>query len=425
MVASARRSDWTCKQRQKEVGKQIGQGNLYQGGMNMRYVSVISGVVAAVAFAATASAGSFEEKAQVMVGGAEYMLTGHIVKIEKEAYWIRKHSGDVVRVGVTEGTHLICPTRLGSKEAKVESKPGSGFRIGDCPFIRGDTVKAEVSDLGWASLVRADVPPASETVQLGLPQGWEGDIPNGVLSFKAGPHYPVFTKDGHQVGHLAGTLTDTLMSGTDYGVLVHGADGHIMAVPMTELRQEWPAPNKPRVMLLISQERLGQMPPPAYQAANLISIQEVRDFWAKAAAPEPIAAREVDVAIDISEKAFQITKGGTERGFTLMAGMPAAIRLRNSDLVAHEFVSTLFRDVPFRISGNATVVKTARASGVRLDPGQTVTLEFNAPLAKADQYGTVESSYDAFWCDVHGKEHGQKLRGELLILETRGDFSGG
>ena len=286
-------------------------------------------------------------------------------------------------------------------------------------------MKAEVSDLGWASLVRADVPPASETVQLGLPQGWEGDIPNGVLSFKAGPHYPVFTKDGHQVGHLAGTLTDTLMSGTDYGVLVHGADGHIMAVPMTELRQEWPAPNKPRVMLLISQERLGQMPPPAYQAANLISIQEVRDFWAKAAAPEPIAAREVDVAIDISEKAFQITKGGTERGFTLMAGMPAAIRLRNSDLVAHEFVSTLFRDVPFRISGNATVVKTARASGVRLDPGQTVTLEFNAPLAKADQYGTVESSYDAFWCDVHGKEHGQKLRGELLILETRGDFSGG
>ena len=91
-------------------------------------------------------------------------------------------------------------------------------------------MKAEISDLGWASLVRSDVPPASETVQLGLPQGWEGDMPNGVLSFKAGPQYPVHTKDGHPVGHLAGTLTDTIL-GTEYGLIEQAADGHVMAVP--------------------------------------------------------------------------------------------------------------------------------------------------------------------------------------------------
>jgi len=213
----------------------------------MRYVSVISGVVAALAFAATASAGSFEDKAQVTVSGAKYKLNGHIVKIERDAYWIRKASGDMVRVAVTEGTQ----------------------------------------------------------------------------------------------------------------------------------------------------------------------------------ASEPIAAREVDVAIDISEKTFHITKGATERGFTLMAAMPTVIQLRNRDLVAHEFMSTLFRDVPFRISGNATLVKTARAAGVRLDPGQIVTLEFNAPQANADQYGAAESSYDVFWCNVHGKEHGQMMRGELLIIETRGEIGGG
>jgi len=134
--------------------------------------------------------------------------------------------------------------------------------------------------------------------------------------------------------------------------------------------------------------------------------------------------KEVYVAIEISEKSFHITKGATEKGITLMAGMPAAIQLHNRDLVAHEFMSTLFRDVPFRISGNATLVKTARASGVRVDPGQTVTLEFNAPVAKEDQYGGTESSYDVFWCNVHGKEHGQKMRGELLIIETRGEIGG-
>jgi hypothetical protein len=131
------------------------------------------------------------------------------------------------------------------------------------------------------------------------------------------------------------------------------------------------------------------------------------------------------VAIDISEKAFHITKGGTDRGFTLIAGMPTVIQIRNRDVVTHEFVSTLFRDVPFRISGNATLVKTARASGVRLDPGQLVTLEFNAPSSKEDQYGAAESSYDVFWCNVHGKEHGHKMRGELLIIETRGEIGGG
>src|SRR5262249_42925544 len=60
---------------------------------------------------------------------------------------------------------------------------------------------------------------------------------------------------------------------------------------------------------------------------------------------------DVDVAIDISEKSFHITKGGTDRGFTLIAGKPTVIQLRNRDLVTHEFVSTLFREVQFRMSG--------------------------------------------------------------------------
>lgn len=385
----------------------------------MHYIGVISGVVGALALTATATAGSFEDKAQVTVSGAEYVLNGYVVKVEGDAYWIRKASGDVVRVAVTKGTHLICPTRPGSKEAKLESKSGFGFRIGDCPFIPGDTVKVEISDLGSASLIRFDVPPASETMNLGLPQGWEGYMPNGILSFKPGPHYPVYTRDGHSIGHLAGSLTDTI-SGYEYGLIELDGNGQMLAVPRTEMRQEWPEPNKPRVALLINKNRLEEMHPPAYPAANLISIPELHDYWAKAAPPQPLATRDVDVMIDISEKTFQITKGGTSRGFALVAGMPAVIQLRNQDLVAHEFVSTMFRDVPFRISGNATVVRTARASGVRIDPGQTVTFEFTAPLAKVDQYGDRETSFDVFWCNVHGKEHGQPMRGELVVVETSG-----
>lgn len=389
----------------------------------MRYVSVISGVVAVLALAATATAGPFEDTAQVTVGGAEYMLNGYIVKIEKGAYWIRKASGEVVRVAVNEGTHLICPTRP-SKGAKVESKPGSGFRIGDCPFIVGDTVKIEVSDIGWASLVRYAPPPVSRTAQLGLPQGWEGDIPHGVLTFKIGPAYPVETKDGKHAGHFAGTLTDTLL-GTSYGLVVHADDYFMVPVPMIHFKEEWPQPNKPKMVLLVTKERFEQIHAPVYPAAGMISVSEVREFWAKVKPPESVAPKEVDVEIRIDGKAFEIAKGGRGGGFDLVAGMPATIRLRNRDNVAHEFVSTMFRDVPFRISGNATMIRTGRSSGVRLDPGQDVTLEFTAPIPATDAYGAMDSPYDIFYCNVHGKEHGEKMRGEVVTVETRGEIGGG
>ena len=83
----------------------------------MRYISVISGVVAALAFALTANAGSFEDKAQVTVSGAKYKLNGPIVKIERDAYWIRKASGDIVRVAATEGTQASEP--IAAREVDV------------------------------------------------------------------------------------------------------------------------------------------------------------------------------------------------------------------------------------------------------------------------------------------------------------------
>ncbi len=393
----------------------------------MRYV----GITTAIATASTlflltvVEARSFEEKADVTIGGAESVITGYLIKIDGDAYWIRQATGDVNRVRVTEGTHMICPTRsAGSSEARMQSEPGLGFRIGDCPFIVGDTVKVEVSDIGWASLIRYAPPPVSHTAQLGLPQSWEGDIPHGELMFKSGPAYPVETKDGKHVGHFAGTLTDTLL-GTSYGLVVPPGDSFMLPVPMIHIREEWPQPNKPKMVLLVTKERFEQMHSPAYSAANMISVSEVREFWAQLKPPESVASKDVDVEIRIDGKAFEIAKGGRSGGFDLVAGMPATIRLRNRDTVAHEFVSTMFRDVPFRISGNATMIRTGRASGVRLDPGQDVTLEFTAPTPEADAYGARDSAYDIFYCNVHGKEHGEKMRGEVAIVETRGEIGGG
>lgn len=386
----------------------------------MRYVGIATVMVTALALMAVVEAQSFEEKVQVTIGGAESVISGYIVKIDGDSYWIRQATGDVNRIRANDGTHMICPTRFGPSQTKVESKSGFGFRIGDCPFIVGDTVKVEVSDIGWASLIRHAPPPIPHTTQLGLPQGWEGDIPHGELMFKSGPAYPVETKDGRHVGHFAGTLTDTIL-GAAYGVLVDADNNAMLLAPMTQFKEEWPQPNKPKMVLLVAREQLGQLHQPTYSAAGMIVVSEVRESLAKVPPPAPVALKEVDVEIRIDGKAFEIAKGGRSGGFDLVSGTSATIRLRNRDNVAHEFVSTLFRDVPFRVSGNATMIKTGRASGVRLDPGQDVTLEFVPPMPPTDPYGAPDGSmYDVFYCNVHGKEHGEKMRGEIVVVQTTG-----
>lgn len=390
----------------------------------MKCLHFFTAMATALALMIAGEAQSFEEKVQVTIGGAESMITGYIVKIDGDAYWIRQATGDVNRIKVNEGTNMICPTRSSSSRVKAKSKSGLGFRIGDCPFIVGDTVKVEVSDIGWASLIRHAPPPIPQTTQLGLPQGWEGDIPQGVLAFKSGPAYPVETQDGKQVGHFAGTFTDTL-SGTSYGLLVDADNNAMLLAPMTQFKEEWPQPNKPKMLLLAAREQLGQLHSPTYSAASMISAQKERKFFANVPPPDPVALKAVDVEIRIDGKAFEITKGGRSGGFDLVAGMPATIRLRNRDDVAHEFVSTMFRDVPFSISGKATMIQTGSASGVRLDPGQEVMLEFVTPIPPADIYGGTVSMYDVFYCNVHGKKHGEKMRGEVVVIDTTGGGGGG
>lgn len=121
------------------------------------------------------------------------------------------------------------------------------------------------------------------------------------------------------------------------------------------------------------------------------------------------------VEIVMDDKEFKIAKGGIEgrNQFDLIAGMPTEITLRNEDAVAHEFMSTLFTRTPVQVSGEATVISTKRARGFRVDGGKSVTLTFVPP---EDPDG--ETGYDVFWCNIHGKHHGDVMRGEILTVAT-------
>jgi hypothetical protein len=131
--------------------------------------------------------------------------------------------------------------------------------------------------------------------------------------------------------------------------------------------------------------------------------------------------RTIKAEVLMKDKGFQITQGESAKGFLLMAGTRADIRLRNEDSVAHEFVSTMLYNLPFQLLGNGTFVRASNAAGIRVDPGQTVVLSFEVPQGTKD----FENIYEVFWCNVHGKQHGDKMRGEILIVDQRGETAGG
>ena len=131
--------------------------------------------------------------------------------------------------------------------------------------------------------------------------------------------------------------------------------------------------------------------------------------------PEP------DAEVVMTDQKFRIAKGETAKGFMLLAGTRADIMLKNDDAVAHEFVSSMLYNVPFRLDGNGVFVKLPNAAGVRVDPGRAVRLTFDVPQDTKE----FQNLYEVFWCNVHGKQHGDKMRGEVLIVEQRGEIGGG
>jgi len=131
--------------------------------------------------------------------------------------------------------------------------------------------------------------------------------------------------------------------------------------------------------------------------------------------------RAINAEVVMKDKGFHITQGESGKGFLLLAGTQANIRLRNEDSVAHEFVSTMLYNLPFQLLGQGTFVRASNAAGIRVDPGQTVVLSFQVPQGTND----FQNIYEVFWCNVHGKNHGDKMRGEILIVDQRGETGGG
>lgn len=123
----------------------------------------------------------------------------------------------------------------------------------------------------------------------------------------------------------------------------------------------------------------------------------------------PVAA---DIEIVVREGGLPVLKGQQAHGrvLALVAGEPIVIALRNEDTGPREFISPLFTRTEIHFAGRAIGIFRKDAAGFRLNPGDTLTLQFMAP------YSGFPRMYDLIWCGHDGKR-GTDTQ-ELVIVVT-------
>ena len=94
------------------------------------------------------------------------------------------------------------------------------------------------------------------------------------------------------------------------------------------------------------------------------------------------------------------------------------IVVRNEDTVTHGFASRLFRDIDVQVE-NGKEVWGKNFRSFHVEPGHIMTLRFSTAPTKLSRYVGAESMRHAIWCDIH-----PEVRGELYVVETRGDLGG-
>ena len=126
----------------------------------------------------------------------------------------------------------------------------------------------------------------------------------------------------------------------------------------------------------------------------------------------PAGAAAADIEIVIREGGSPILKGEQAHGrvLALVAGEPIVIALRNEDTGPREFISPLFTRTEIHFAGRAVGIFRKEAAGFRVNPGDTLTLQFMAP------YSGFPRMYDLIWCGHDGKP-GTETQ-ELVIVVT-------
>ena len=128
------------------------------------------------------------------------------------------------------------------------------------------------------------------------------------------------------------------------------------------------------------------------------------------------ADAEMKVEVTITDQGYTV-KGHTT------SGALTAIIVRNQGTTTHGISSPLFKAGVVKKEGDGVEIRGAKGKGFRayhLEPGQTMTLYFSKPSTSDPATGISETTQVPFWCDIH-----THMKGEFLVVETKGEIGGG
>ncbi len=261
-----------------------------------------------------------ESNQQVTLGGAQSFVEGEVVKIDGQAFDIKKtDGGERVRVVVNQDTNLDCataPTASGEQRAEMlsseripsekqapaaserqreqgqrkdETARGAGFRIGRCDFQPGDRVKAEIDDMGRVTTLKylAKAPPMARheigesagTGVLAMPgqqekpgqldmTGAGGSMPKeyAVLPVPVGEltttnsnvllKKPVKDLQGNTIGTLENLIVDTHSGRIEYAIVAIENGTHLHPVPWSAIQVKRKGKDSPTATIDTSKYQL-------------------------------------------------------------------------------------------------------------------------------------------------------------------------
>jgi len=120
------------------------------------------------------------------------------------------------------------------------------------------------------------------------------------------------------------------------------------------------------------------------------------------------AAEPMKIEVIITNKEFKVS------GHTL-PGELTEITVRNQDTMTHGFTSPLLNDVGVKMEGDGVALKGKGVNAYHVDSGKVMKIRFTKH-SKSEP----ETMRYVFWCDLH-----PEMKGELFIVETKGEIGGG
>ncbi|MBM4133527.1 MAG: hypothetical protein FJ245_07145 [Nitrospira sp.] len=143
-------------------------------------------------------------------------------------------------------------------------------------------------------------------------------------------------------------------------------------------------------------------------ASMAVAAVAVPGFGLDGASTAQAAGDPMKIEIVIKDKAYKVS------GHTL-PGELTTVLIRNDDAIEHGFTSPLLFDVPVKMEGEGVYLKGKGVRAYHIRPGKSITLTFTKGSTK-----DMETQRLPFWCDMH-----PDMKGEVYIVETRGEVGGG